>query len=148
MLSMRHWYSTTGRGESQDAEAAIQRFRKAGLYRHCDRAAPAHVKRDVTVHVYPGSRCIGMPIPSRRLAEPAGGYGERRQQSVFRAIRACIRGQSAPLSNFSYPNGEQLHLIALVITHISPAKGSRRNKHAKPGATGRIRLLKGVFSTL
>jgi|GEM_PF-4507038 len=49
-----------------------------------------------------------MPIPSRRLAEPAGGYGERRQQSVFRAIRACIRGQSAPLSNFSYPNGEQL----------------------------------------
>jgi len=27
----------------------------------------------VTVHVYPGSRCIGMSIPSRRLPKPAGG---------------------------------------------------------------------------
>jgi len=73
---------------------------------------------------------------------------ERRRQSVFRAIRACIRGQLAPLSNFPYPNSEQLPERELVITHISPAKGNRRNKHAKPGATGRIRLLKGVFSTL
>ena len=49
-----------------------------------------------------------MPIPSRRLPKPAGGYGERRRQSVFRIIRTCIRGQLAPLSNFPYPNGEQL----------------------------------------
>ena len=43
-----------------------------------------------------------MPIPSRRLPKPAGGYVERRRQSVFRVIRACIRGQLAPLSNFPY----------------------------------------------
>ena len=49
-----------------------------------------------------------MPIPFRRLPKPAEGYGERRWQSVFRAIRACIRGQLAPLSTFPYPNAEQL----------------------------------------
>jgi len=56
-----------------------------------------------------------MPIPSRGLPKPAGGYGERRRPSVFRAIRACIRGQLAPLSNFPYPNREQL-LVRLVLT--------------------------------
>jgi len=87
----------------------------------------------VTVHIYPGSRCISMPIPSRRLPKPAGGYGERRRQSVFRAIRVCIRGQPAPLSNFPYPNGEQLHganlfpVSSVVIDHARQLYTDTRN---------------------
>jgi len=60
-----------------------------------------------------------MPISSRRLPKPAGGCVERRRQSVFRAIRACIRGQLAPLSNFPYPNREQLQSIMLLTFYTS-----------------------------
>ena len=69
-----------------------------------------------------------MPIPSHRLPKPAGGYGERRRQSVFRVIRACIRGQLAPLSNFPYPNGEQLQRVHPLTTHCSSATLCRENK--------------------
>gem|GEM_PF-3817494 len=46
------------------------------------------------------------------------GVGKR--QSVFRAICACIRGQLAPLSNFPYPNREQLPFMD-VLTRFGEA---------------------------
>jgi len=93
---------------AEDVQAALGGLPYASV--HCSELAVAALKEalDVTVHVYPGSRCIGMPIPSHRLPKPAGGYVERHRQSVFHAICACIRGQLAPFSNPSYPNREQL----------------------------------------